>query len=135
MIRIVVLMFTAFILLFSSCGPPVARIGFGQEFSLHIGQSATIAGDNLEITFDSVIEDSRCATGATCVWEGRVKSIVEITDGDSTNKIILTQLGLTDLYAEQDYGIYKIAFTVNPYPELEQEIAEDEYRLVMVISK
>ena len=35
------------------------RAGLGQELSLPIGQEARITGENLRITFEDVIEDSR----------------------------------------------------------------------------
>jgi hypothetical protein len=40
------------------------------NFQLRPGESALIAGTHLEIGFDSVISDSRCAKGAACIWEG-----------------------------------------------------------------
>ena len=41
------------------------KANLGQEFALSINQSAKIVGENLQIIFKEVLEDSRCATGAT----------------------------------------------------------------------
>ncbi len=46
--------------------PPSTSTGaLGQTFVLALGQSATVTGEGLTITFTDVTEDSRCPTGAT----------------------------------------------------------------------
>jgi hypothetical protein len=42
----------------------------GQAFELRVGESARIESEALEIGFESVLADSRCAKGQVCVWEG-----------------------------------------------------------------
>ena len=111
------------------------KVSPGRELSLSIGQSAVISGENLEIKFKEVVEDSRCPKGATCIWEGRVSAIVEITENGSPYQIVLTQPGLTDEYAEETYKEYQLTFKVEPYPEVDKEIAADEYRLLLIVSK
>jgi hypothetical protein len=57
----------------SSCASksaPAIRAGLGENFELHIGQSAIVDALALEVVFGTVIADSRCAKGDTCVWEG-----------------------------------------------------------------
>ncbi len=107
----------------------------GQEFSLSIGQTATIEGENLHIRFEEVVEDSRCPTGATCVWEGRVSLTVEITENGSPYRMVLIQPGLTDQYTRETYQGYQLTFKVEPYPEVDQEIAPSDYRLLLTVSK
>ena len=46
------------------------RTSLGDDFKLHVGQSASIGTEGLEVGFESVSADSRCARGETCVWEG-----------------------------------------------------------------
>ncbi len=107
----------------------------GQEFSLSIGQSAVISGENFEIKFKEIVEDSRCPEGANCIWEGRVSAIVEITENGSPYQMVLTQPGLTDEYAEETYKEYRLIFKVEPYPEVGSEIATADYRLLLTVSK
>ncbi len=107
----------------------------GQEFSLSIGQSAVISGENFEIKFKEILEDSRCPEGATCIWEGRVSAIVEITENGSPYQMVLTQPGLTDEYTEETYKEYRLTFKVEPYPEVGKEIATSDYRLLLTVSK
>ena len=131
------LAFVATLLLLGGCVviPGEVKADPGQEFSLSIGQSAVISGENFLIKFKEIVEDSRCPEGATCIWEGRVSAIVEITDNGSPYQMVLTQSGLTDEYAEETYKEYRLTFKVEPYPEVGAEIASADYRLLLTVSK
>ncbi len=106
----------------------------GEEFSLQIGQTALLADENVKITFKEVITDSRCPKNVTCIWAGQVSCLTEVTKGGTLNKLVLTQPGLSDPATESFNG-YKVAFNVTPYPEAGKQIAQDEYRLVLTVSK
>lgn len=110
------------------------EVSIGQEFSLQIGESASIRGEELQISFLEVTEDSRCPKDVTCVWEGRVSCMVEITYRESLHRIILTEPGSTSWPAE-NFQEYKIAYHVEPYPQTVAKITENEYHLFLSISK
>jgi len=111
------------------------EVRLGEEFSLAVGQSASITGEDLTIKFVEVIGDSRCPKDATCVWQGEVTVAIEITAGDSQYPMTLTQPGLTDEYSMDTYNEYEFAFTVQPYPEVEKLISVDDYELLIIVSK
>lgn len=126
----------AIVLVLGSCADNgEVKASLGQEFSLSIGQSVVITGEDLEIRFVEVSEDSRCPKDVTCVWEGRVIALVEISVDSSSQQLKLTQPGLTEQYAMETYKDYQLTFKVEPYPEEGKEIAADEYRLLLIISK
>ena len=128
--------FVAIFLLLGGCiGTGGLKASLGQQFSLSIGQSAQIEGEDLQIKFVEVVEDSRCPTGATCIWEGRVSLTVEIKEDNSPYKMVLIQPGMTDQYSEETYKEYRFTFKVEPYPEVDKEIAVTEYRLLLTVSK
>lgn len=110
-------------------------VDLGQEFSLHIGESASIRGEELQVKFLEITEDSRCPTGVVCVWEGRVSGLVEITYRESIHSIVLTEPGSTSWPSEITFEDYKITYHVEPYPQAGTEIAKEEYRLELTISK
>ena len=115
---------------------PYDKISLGQEFTLAIGQKVKITGENLEINFKEVIEDSRCARDVTCVWEGRVVCLLEIIKAGVLNKITLTKPGITNQAAQESHQGYNFIFDVEPYPERADEpIKSSEYRLFLTISK
>src|SRR5262249_45167235 len=47
-----------------------ASAALGEPFALHQGESARIEAEGIELGFDAVLADSRCAQGVQCVWEG-----------------------------------------------------------------
>ena len=119
----------------SACQLGDIQASLGQEFSLAIGQKAQITGENLEIRFKEVSEDSRCARDVECIWAGRVVCLLEITQDGVLKEIMLTQLGLTDQPAQESHQGYSYTFKVEPYPEeAEKQIKSGEYRLLLTLS-
>jgi hypothetical protein len=106
-----------------------------EELCLSIGQHAFVTGEDLAVTFKEVTEDSRCPSDVICVWAGRVSCVVELTHAGSSERMTLTEPGLTSEYTAEVYEEYKLAFHVAPYPEAGKEIADDAYRLHLIISK
>ncbi|RJO62520.1 MAG: hypothetical protein C4542_03530 [Dehalococcoidia bacterium] len=51
------------LLLTPACKPGKQVVGLGQEFRLSPGQQASISGEDFNIEFVRVTEDSRCPTG------------------------------------------------------------------------
>ena len=65
------------------------KVFLDKEFSLGIGQTATIEGEKLVIKFKAVLEDSRCPINVLCVWAGNGKVEFEILDIDGQNKTVI----------------------------------------------
>ncbi len=131
----------AVFLLLASCAVTVVELktDLGQEFTLAIGQSVIINGENLEIKFQEVAEDNRYRPSEhDQFWEGRVRVIVEIIENGSPFQMVLTQpglMGLNDEYVEEIYKEYWLIFKVEPYPEVGAVIATADYRLLLTVSK
>jgi hypothetical protein len=117
----------------AACGENTVILG--QEFTLQVGETANIKGEKLQVKFLEVLEDSRCPKGVTCVWEGRVSCMIEITYLESLHRITLTQPGLTDWPTKESFKQFQISFDVEPYPEAGKEIPADDYLLVLRITK
>jgi hypothetical protein len=50
--------------------PPVKA---GEEFTLALGESVGIEQKGVLLSFDKVIDDSRCPMNARCIWEGNAR--------------------------------------------------------------
>jgi hypothetical protein len=130
------LVFLCVVLAASSCsGLDDVQVRLNEEFCLSIGQYAPITGEDLAVSFEEVTEDSRCPSDVTCVWAGRVSCVVELMHAGSSYRMTLTELGLTSEYTREEYEEYELAFHVTPYPEAGNNIANDTYRLHLIISK
>lgn len=134
-IKFIVIIFFLSTILFTVAGCNSDSPDIGQEFSLRIGESKGIKGEDLQIKFLEVTEDSRCPKDVVCVWEGRVSCLMEITYRESLHQVILNEPGSTNWPPETSFKEYNISYHVEPYPEADTEIKSNEYRLVLVISK
>ena len=61
---------------------PIIGISFAEE--LEIGFGETVSYENLKLYFYDV-EDSRCPSDVTCIWEGKVSAMIHISN--QTHKI------------------------------------------------
>jgi len=129
------LLFSFLTLLFVLAGcAPSGQItaNLGQQFSLAINQTAVISGENIRIKFLDV-NDSRCPTGATCIWAGEARADVQVRDGGTAN-LTLVEPGYS-ANNSQRYNAYEFSFQVQPYPALDNPIAKAEYRLILTVEK
>lgn len=99
-------------------------------FRLWHGQSTDC--EELNITFTGEVQDSRCPTTVTCVWEGRVDVELEV-DGQ------LVSLGLPNdeqLGASKaTVGNYVIELLeVFPAPITADEIPDESYRIKLIVT-
>ncbi len=99
------------------------RVEKGEPFWLELDQTAVLATDMLDengmpldasLTFNKVIEDSRCPAEVTCVWAGRARievaptapnaryTLVTLTLGDTTRAGAFRLLDLTPLPSASD---------------------------------
>ena len=131
-----VLLVTALIAI-ASCAPEsdYKTFSLGGSFSLTVGQSASIDGDDLAIKFTDVIADSRCPLGVECIWQGEVACLVEITHSGTGQETVLTYPGLTQELSKAQFGSYQFTFSVEPCPEAGKEIEKSEYRLNLLVTK
>lgn len=87
----------------------------------------------IRLGFDSIIE-SRCPSGAICVWEGNasVKFLIK-QEGENDATITLNTYGgyLNDTLVN---GIRYELINLLPYPEIDMEYSLDDYTLQVYIS-
>ena len=117
-----------------SKGQVAVTAGLGEVFTIGIGQSAQIAGEDMAITFNEVIGDSRCPQNVTCVWEGVASSHVTITHQGRDYSIVLNSPGLTE-QAKEAFINYTLIYSLNPYPREGEQISPKDYRLTLNVTK
>lgn len=109
------------------------------EYNIHSAVLCT--GDALTfgdrtIKFKKVVSDSRCPNGATCIWAGEVKVLVEFYEGGKYigEKIVNgSNTSITDFFDIEELNIRK--FVVTPYPEVNYKISQEEYAMELSISE
>ncbi len=130
---LVCLSYTSVFIAFTGCDDTVSA-GLSEEFYISPGQQAEIKDSGLEITFNRVIEDSRCPKGAECVWEGNGRVEISVRNKGSADEI--KELNTTLDPRQSDAGGFKIhLLDLQPYPEIEKKISPDSYRIRLVVEK
>ena len=115
--------------------PSDTAVHLNEEFSLSVGQSASVEGEDLRVEFLEVVADSRCPKGVTCIWAGEVKCLVEVVASGSSQRVELTEPGLGSGPTRQAVKGYELSFAVDPYPEAGKQISRDDYRLRLTVRK
>lgn len=132
---VLLVILTTVSLLIGCTGSNTVKTSLDEEFTLAIGQTASISDENLKIKFLDVTADSRCAKDVQCPWAGEVKCLLKITSDGAAQQIEMKQPGLSNSDAGQKVGNYTYKFTVEPYPESTKEIQKADYRLIMTVGK
>ena len=116
-------------------GKPV-RVRLGQEFTLRVGQQAAVEGEGLRVRFASVVNDSRCPTGVTCVWAGNAEVLIEAEAGGSTAGLKLNTHGGANFPKEVRHRQYSVGLVaLNPRPRGSGRLKAADYVATLVIRK
>jgi hypothetical protein len=132
-----------------STGTPSSTVtgAVNTEIALAPGQSASVTGTDLTITFDSIVSDERCPSDIECAASGPVTVSLSVQQGegapndftlqtftDQTGRSPNVQFeGVTNRAEVGDYAI-QIA-SVTPYPQnLTTKIDPSQYRVSLLIS-
>jgi len=98
----------------------------GEEFSLRLGEQATIADIGVTITFADVSEDSRCPSNVTCVWAGDAVVVIAswtVAAGEGT-EVLHSHLEPQSVRIDS----VELEFVrLDPYPEEPGIISPEDY--------
>lgn len=105
----------------------------GEEFTLRVAESIRIAGTDLRLTLDRIVEDSRCPTGVNCVWEGdaTVRVTLQIAQADPGTLDLHTDASNQREAASRGYRVRLI--TLAPWPREGTRISSDQYVATLVV--
>jgi hypothetical protein len=110
----------------------VSRLG--QEFELKINQEATIEGESLAVTFESVLEDSRCPDGVDCIWSGNAKIRIRSNKQKQTPATI--ELNTDAGPKSSSYLNYEIRLVgLKPRPKPSEAVQPHEYKAALIIAR
>lgn len=109
--------------------PPDAR-----QIKLGVGDSVTI--DEVMFGFDEITEDSRCPTGAVCVWEGQATTALwvhrAVGHATEAEKFSLTlRAGHPDLATRTVLGKRFTLLAVEPHPAAGGRIDPKQYVITL----
>ena len=117
------------------CNSDSIQMMINDTIRMQIGEVYCNQANGIRLECDSLVGDSRCPVGATCVWEGNAElSFILEQDTDqlhefnlNTNPGFRTDTTINELR-------YKLVDLI-PYPELDVDINRDDYSILLIIYK
>ncbi len=107
----------------------------GQEFTLPVGRSVTVTGEDLAIKFIGINgSDSRTPKGVQTIWAGEARIQLEVTRGGSKSNVTVVEIGNTQGYTRTIFDKYVFNTQLQPYPEADKLPAPGDYKLLMTIT-
>lgn len=86
------------------------------------------------LSFDSLVTDSRCQTGAVCKWEGDAELILTFSKSNNKAELHLhTNSDFTNDTTAFGYNVELI--DVNPYPHIDSIYIQNDYSAFIFVSK
>jgi hypothetical protein len=112
--------------------PDVSNVALDQDFELAPGQSATFAGVDFAVRFDSVSADSRCPSDVVCVWAGDAAVHLTLTrdGGGSRSAVLHTTLDPKNI--TEGNAVLAIV-GLNPATRSTVRIRPHEYRVKLIV--
>lgn len=106
---------------------------FGDILTLKVGETVDVEANILSINFEDVVEDSRCAEGADCFWEGQ--AIVHLLVNASDKIIVIKRDAKEDLAKDTLNNLVYSLLSVLPETNVEKPIAKEDYVIEIQVDK
>ncbi len=105
----------------------------GEEFELAVHQTAQMTAENISVTFQEVLEDSRCPVDVTCIWAGLAKVSLQISVSGQEREISLSTSPPENSAVFENYTFWLIS--VRPVPRSDQNIDSSAYFVTVRVDK
>jgi len=117
--------------------PEPSSIQLGQPFTISINQPAQLSEKGLSLTFQEVLEDSRCPSNVQCAWSGQARISISVSQTGQAPAALEMN---TNPPLKQDvvtYGDFQIQLlALDPYPEDRgQYIPAKAYKATFVMTE
>ena len=97
----------------------------GEEFELAVHQTAQISAEKISVTFQKVLEDSRCPVDVTCIWAGLAEVSLQVSVSGQEREISLSTSPPENSAVFENYTFWLIL--VRPVPRSDQSTDRSAY--------
>ena len=103
--------------------------------TLHIGESVTPPGSTTVVTLTDVSDDSRCPTGANCIWAGDATVTLRVQPATGAAETVALHINRADARSATVAGLHFRLERLDPAPQVGRPIERVAYVAAIVISK
>ena len=113
--------------------PSGVAVPLGREFTLAVGQSASVEGAGVRVVLRAVRDDSRCPVDVQCVWEGDATVALDVTG--ASGPAAAYDLHTSGRFArEATHGPFRITLVrLDPAPHAGSPPPAADYRATLVV--
>lgn len=112
---------------------------FGEQFSVSLGEKINVGDEPLTIGFESVVQDSRCASDVVCIRAGEAVVQMTFSRPDQQEQKFTLATPPSSLQEHPFIRViegYRIELVgLEPYPRSDKTIADRNYRVTLIITK
>ncbi|MDX8341619.1 hypothetical protein SLH46_20640 [Draconibacterium sp. IB214405] len=123
-----------FVLIFAiySCADdePSYFFDFGEEKQFRVDEFYSDRSESLVFEIAD-ISDSRCPTGVVCIWEGEARVEIVLSSPEIDTLELSTHDQITATSGDYTFEL----IDVSPYPDIDNPIDFEDYRVKMKITK
>lgn len=110
------------------------EVALSQQFKLKVGQEVLVKEAGIKVSGITVVEDSRCPTGVTCIWAGNGKVSVHLSKARSES--VAVELNTNAGPKSSTYQGYEIRLvSLDPYPKNGVTISKNDYVATLMVCK
>ncbi len=119
-------------------GPSPTYVAAGRQFTLQQGRSVEIAAAHIRVSFDQIVNDSRCPVDVTCIRAGDATVALNVSSSIPGVLAPVVQLRLvvgsesSAAATGHAYGYRITALDLKPAPRSTQPIAQSDYVVTLV---
>lgn len=113
--------------------PAPVRVSVGDTIRLTPGATAEVGETGLRISFERIVEDSRCPKGVECVWSGDAVARLRVSASGGVEAPVDLHTDLSP--RESMHGAHRISLlAVQPHPIHEQPLAAADYVVLLRVT-
>jgi hypothetical protein len=102
--------------------------------NIYLGDTLSNADQNIWITFDSLLQDSRCPVNVNCIWQGNAEVSIRFSNNRYIQQVRLNTF--PDFQRQKAVFGYTISLIdVLPYPHTDSLYVEDDYSVKLTVKK
>ena len=109
-------------------------VTMGQQFPLHVGQSASVAGVSAVITLRAVRNDSRCPGGTQCVQAGNAEVVLDVARGGGAPSSLTLNTSTPPSETGLGSGILRL-ISLSPTPMASTTIDQSAYVATLCVCR